>query len=98
MDRDFVAGTVKVEWCVSERDLKIADIERELTPQELRDLYRRIADVVTSAFHQRVDVYVDGEAARPVTVVLDVSEADIEIDDGPVNGLLPDLEAELDAP
>jgi len=90
-----ICGTIKIAWAIAERGLNIAHINRALTKKELAALYDRISDLVTASFNQRVTVWVDGEDAPPVDVLLETSDAEIEIDDGPVNGLLSDLIAEL---
>jgi len=90
-----IAGTIKVGWSIDERGLGIGHIQRELTKRELAALYDRIADLVGQAFHQRVTIWIDGEDKPPVDVFLEATDMEIEIDDGPVNGLLSDLRNEL---
>lgn len=90
-----MAGTIKVGWMIDEKGLGI-DHERELTKAELSALYDRIADLVGQAFHQRVTIWIDGEDKPPVDVFLEATDMEIEIDDGPVNGLLSDLRSILE--
>lgn len=89
--REIVAGTIKVSWQIDEHGLGIEHIERDLTGKELTALYDRISELVTSAFHQHVSIWIDGEDKPPVDVFLETNDSEIEIDDGPVNGMLPDL-------
>jgi hypothetical protein len=96
MSTETVSGTIQVRWTISERDLQIAHIERELTPAELSTLYDRIGELVVEAFSQRATIWIDGEDKPPADVHLEVNETDIEIDDGPVNGRLEDLRTELE--
>lgn len=93
---DTICGTIKVGWSIDERGLNVAHIQRELTKAELAALYDRIADLVTQAFHQRVTIWIDGEDKPPVDVFLEATDMEIDIDDGPVNGLLSDLRNELE--
>lgn len=96
MMREIVAGTIKVSWQIDERGLGIEHIDRDLTREELAALYDRISELVTSAFHQRVSIWIDGEDKPPVEVILEANDSEIEIDDGPVNGMLPDLRDAVD--
>ena len=80
-----------VGWIISEKGLGIADIERKLTKEERTALYDRIGELVTAAFQQRVTIWIDGEDKPPVDVFLEANEDEIQIDDGPVNGLLVEL-------
>lgn len=94
---ESIAGSIKVGWSISERDLGIDKIQRELTKQELRAMYDRIEEAVTGALGgDYVDVYLDGEDKPPVRVYLDLCAGmnELEIDDGPVNGRLDDLREE----
>lgn len=93
---DTICGTIKIRWSIDERGLGVAHIDRELTKPELAALYDRIEDLVGQAFHQRVTIWIDGEDNPPVDVFLEATDPEIEIDDGPVNGLLSDLRDELD--
>ena len=93
---DSIAGTIKVGWSIDERGLGVDHIQRELTKGELAALYDRIADLVGQAFHQRVTIWIDGEDKPPVDVFLEATDMEIEIDDGPVNGMLSDLRSELE--
>lgn len=93
---DTICGSIKVGWSIDETGLNIAHIQRELTKAELAALYDRIADLVTQAFHQRVTIWIDGEDKPPVDVFLEATDLEIEIDDGPVNGLISDLRNELE--
>lgn len=94
-----VGGAIRVGWQITERDLGIAHIQRELTQEELGQLYERIEELLCAAFHQRVTIWIDGEDKPGVDVFLEapyMGDCDIEIDDGPVNGTLADLREELD--
>lgn len=86
-----VSGMIKIGWSISERDLGIDVLERELTSEELRELYDRIEQVLADALTPRARV-------GDVRVFLEIlGDDEIEIDDGPVNGLLSDLREELEA-
>lgn len=88
---DYIAGTIKIGWSISERDLGIDGLERELTSEELRELYDRIEQVLAAALPRRVRV-------GDVRVVLEIlGDDEIEIDEGPVNGWLFALREELEA-
>ncbi len=96
---DSITGSIKVGWSIRERDLGIDKIDGELTPNELRAMYDRIEEAVTGAMGgDYVDVYLDGKGKKPVRVYLDICAGmnDLEIDDGPVNGMLSDLRTELE--
>ena len=82
------------EVYLAERD------DAELSPADLRKLYDRLEELLASAFHQEVRIWIDGEDKPPVEVWLEapfMSDHGIEIDDGPVNGTLADLRGELGA-
>ena len=94
-----IGGTIKVGWQISERGLGIEQIQRELTKEELTKLYDRIEELLASAFHQSMKIWIDGEDKPGVDVFLEapyMGDCDIEIDDGPVNGALADLRRELE--
>jgi len=96
---DFVSGSIKVGWSISERDLGIDKIQRELTKDELRAMYDRLEEAVTEAVGgDYVDVYLDGKDKAPVRVYLETCAGlnDLEIDEGPVNGDLSILRMELE--
>lgn len=90
---DYITGTIRIGWTISECDLGIAGIDREL----LRVLYARIEDALTSALPQILDVPIDGEEKPPVRVVFKVM-GDDEINDGPGNGTLDVPELALSNP
>jgi len=96
VNSETICGTIKVGWSIDEVGLNVAHIQRELTKGERGALYDRIADLVTQAFHQRVTIWIDGEDKPPVDVFLEATDLEIEIDDGPVNGLISDLRNELE--
>ena len=93
---EYMSGTIKVGWSISEKDLKIDQIQRDLTREEKLSLYDRIEESVTSSFSQVVDLLMDGEDQPPVRVHLEVTSGftDLEIDDGPMNGMIDDLREE----
>lgn len=96
---ESIAGSIKVGWSIRERDLGIDKIERELTKKELLAMYDRVEEAVTGALGgDYVDVYLDGKNKAPVRVYLDICAGmnDLEIDDGPVNGMISDLRDELE--
>jgi len=93
MSDEHIAGTIRIGWSISERDLGIAGIERDLTRAEIMRLVDRIEDAVTSVIHDRVDVWIDGEESPPITVHVEIM-GDLEIDDGPVNGLVDDIRSD----
>lgn len=97
MKEEMISGTVIVSWTVSEKGLGIGGIQRKLTKAELAALYDRIEDLVRQAFRPRVTIWVDGEDKPPVDVFLEASGYDIEIHDGPVNGMIADLRDELES-
>lgn len=45
--------------------------------------------------NEYVDVYIDGQDNPPVRVMFDIGGHEIEIDDGPNNGTLDDIRAEI---
>lgn len=95
-----IGGSIKVGWQIAERGLGIADIQRELTREELTKLYDRIEELLASAFHQSMKIWIDGEDKPGVDVFLEapyMGDCDIEIDDGPVNGSLEQLRRELES-
>ena len=94
---EMIGGTIKVGWQISAFGLGIDRLKRDLTKAELTALYDRIEDLVTQAFHQRVSIWIDGESRPPVDVFLETDGMEIEIDDGPVNGMLSDLRIELES-
>ena len=93
---DTICGSIKVGWSIDEAGLNVAHIQRELTKGELAAFYDRISDLVTQAFHQRVTIWIDGEDKPPVDVFLEATDLEIEIDDGPVNGLISELRDALE--
>ena len=91
------AGTIKVGWMIDEKDL-LDTGDAELSPADLRKFYDRLEELLASAFHQEVRIWIDGEDKPPVEVWLEapfMGDHGIEIDDGPVNGTLADLRGEL---
>lgn len=95
---ETVSGTLKLQWRISEKDAGIAKIKGELTKRQLARFYDRVEDVIMAAFSRSVDVEVDGEGKPPVHVEFDSdmgADVDIELMEGPVNGTLGDLRAEL---
>lgn len=96
---ESIAGSIKVGWTIRERDIGIDKIERELTKKELLAMYDRIEEAVTAALGgDYVDVYLDGKDKEPVRVYFDIYAGmnDLEIDDGPVNGMISDLRDTLE--
>lgn len=92
-----VSGIIKIGWSISERDLGIDGIKRELTSEELRDLYDRIEDALTRALPRIVDVHIGGEEKPPVRVVFEVNGDDeIAIDTGLVYWTLAMMRREID--
>ena len=89
------SGTIKVGWKIRDRDLG-PQSEGEPTPAEMRAIYDRIEELVTSAFHQRVMVWIDGEDKPAVDVFLEADGNEIEIDEGADNGMLSDLRNSLE--
>ena len=90
------AGTIKVGWMIDEKDL-IDTGDAELSPADLRKFYERLEELLCSAFHQAVTIWIDGDDKPPVEVWLEApycGDSDIEIDDGPVNGTIADLRRE----
>lgn len=94
---EHVAGSIKIRWYILSRDLGIHKIKRVMTKKELRAMCDRIEKAVTKAVRRDVDVYLDSRKKTPTRVSLlgagDLNE--LEIDDGPVNGLLSDIRIEL---
>ena len=88
---DYLAGTIRITWSISDEDAKVPPGDDDLTPAQVRALCDRIEDAVTSALPQTVDVWIDGEDEPPTRVHFDLGGAEIEIDDGPINGTLEDL-------
>ena len=97
-NEEYVSGTIKVGWTITEKGLGLDKISGELTKEQKLALYDRIEEAVTAAFPDSVDLYLDGEELAPVRVHLDVTSGftDLEIDDGPVNGMLDDLRQEAE--
>jgi len=91
------SGTIKVGWTIRDRDLG-PQSEGEPTPTEMRAIYDRIEELVTTAFHQRVTIWIDGEDKPPVDVFLEAYGNEIEIDEGADNGMLSDLREALGDP
>lgn len=93
---DMVCGTVKLGWQIKERDLGLPD---KPSKDDWAKFYDRLEDLISSAFHQRVTIWIDGEAKPGVDVVLEqFGDFEVEIDEGPVNGTLSDLREELEDP
>lgn len=92
---EMVAGTIRLGWQISEKGLGIDHIQRELTRDELNKMFDRIEEILSSAFSQKVTIWIDGEEKPGVDVFLEnMGDGEIEIDDGPANGILADLKAE----
>lgn len=86
-------GTAKVSWCMSGRDLRIPDGDAPLTRAQIRALEERLQEALAAALPgDRVDVWIDGEDQPAVRVHFDLGDMEIEIDDGPVNGRVGELE------
>lgn len=89
------SGTIKVGWTIRDRDLG-PQSDGEPTPAEMRAIYDRIEELVTTAFHQRVTIWIDGEDKPAVDVFLEADGNEIEIDEGADNGMLSDLRNSLE--
>ena len=89
------SGTIKVGWTIRDRDLG-PQSEGEPTPAEMRAIYDRIEELVTSAFSQRVTIWIDGEDKPSADVYLEADGNEIEIDEGADNGMLSDLRNALE--
>lgn len=86
---ESMAGSIKIGWWIDR------DPGATFDASELPVALDRLEDALTSALSQCVDVFIDGEDSPPVRVMFDLGGKEIEIDDGPVNGTLDDIRAEL---
>ena len=89
------SGTIKVGWTIRDRDLG-PQSDGGPTPAEMRAIYDRIEELVTSAFHQRVTIWIDGEDDPAVDLYLEADGNEIEIDEGADIGMLSDLRNSLE--
>ena len=95
MSDEHWSGTIKVGWKIRNRDLG-PQSEGGPTPAEMREIYDRIEELVMTAFHKRVAVWIDGEDKPSVAVFLEADGSEIEIDEGADNGMLFYLRNSLD--
>lgn len=91
---EYICGTIRITWSISDEDAKIPPGDEDLTPEQVRALCDRIEEALTSSIGQTVDLWLDGEDEPPVRVMFDCCCSEIEIDDGPVNGTLEELRGE----
>ena len=88
-----LAGSVKIGWWIDRDPGALFDASDLVT--RLPEVLDRVENAIVSALSQCVDVFIDGEDEAPVRVMFDLGGKEIEIDDGPINGTLDDIRAEL---
>lgn len=88
-----LAGSVKIGWWIDRDPGALFDASDLVT--RLPEVLDRVENAIVSALSQYVDVYIDGRDNPPVRVMFDIGGHEIEIDDGPINGTLDDLQAEI---
>lgn len=70
----YISGNIRVGWSMSERDLGIDKIQREMTMDELRTTFERIEGAITRVIGDGcMDVHIDGDDKEPVRIYLNVS-------------------------
>ena len=90
---ESMAGSIKLGWWIDRDPGALFDASDLVT--RLPEVLDRLEDALTSALPECVDVFIDGEDEAPVRVMFDLGGKEIEIDDGPINGTLDDIRAEL---
>lgn len=88
-----LAGSIKFGWYIDSDPGALFDASDLITP--LLEVLDRVENALVGAVSQCVDVYIDGTDNPPVRVMFDIGSYDIEIEDGPVNGLLNEIREEL---
>ena len=88
-----MAGSIKLGWWIDRDPGATFDASDLVT--RLPEVLDRLEDALTSALPECVDVFIDGEDNPPVRVMFDLGGKEIEIDDGPIDGPLDDIRAEL---
>ena len=90
---ESMAGSIKLGWWIDRDPGALFDASDLVT--RLPEVLDRVENAIVSALSQCVDVFIDGEDNPPVRVMFDLGGKEIEIDDGPINGPLDDIRAEL---
>lgn len=88
-----LAGSVKLGWYIDRDPGALFDASDLVT--RLPDVLDRVENAIVGAISQCVDVYIDGTDNPPVRVVFDLGGHEIEIEDGPVNGVLGEIRSEI---
>lgn len=89
-----LSGSVKLGWWIDRDPGALFDASELIT--RLPDVLDRVENAIVGAISQCVDVYIDGTANEPVRVMFDLGGKEIEIDDGPLNGMIDEIREELE--